>query len=100
MRNASPLMFDDDQYIEQPRRCCHDATEVTGQYRRGVVVTKGRPALIATGFPHGGVRMWFRTVRGDTRIASLSSNWLATRSSPPDWIIYSHLMNQSPEFSR
>ncbi|MGB5518779.1 MAG: hypothetical protein WBO73_09990 [Gammaproteobacteria bacterium] len=49
MDNPLRMMFAHDQYIEQPKRCLNDDTEVTGQYTEALIANKGRPALIATG---------------------------------------------------
>ena len=49
MYDAAGLVFDDNQNVEQPKRCCHDDTEVTSEDRYGMIANKGRPALIATG---------------------------------------------------
>jgi hypothetical protein len=48
MYNAAGLVFDYDQYIEQPKRCCNDHTKVTGHYGCRMVANKGGPELIAT----------------------------------------------------
>jgi len=48
MHNASGVVFDNNQYVEQPKRCRHDNTEVTGHYGRRMISNKGGPALIAT----------------------------------------------------
>jgi hypothetical protein len=45
MHDPSGLMFDNNQDVEQPKRCCHDDTEVTGQNRCCMVSNKGRPAF-------------------------------------------------------
>ena len=48
VHNPSGLVFDNHEYVEQPKRCRHDNTEVSGQYRRRMIANKGGPALIAT----------------------------------------------------
>jgi hypothetical protein len=84
MHDPPRLVLDYDQYVEQSKGCCHDNRKVTDHYGRGVVANKDRPTLITTGLPRGPIGMYFRTVRGDTRSPSLSSNSLAIRSSPQD----------------
>ncbi len=41
IHNPSCLVFDNDQYVEQPKRCCNDNTKVAGQYGCRMVVNKG-----------------------------------------------------------
>jgi hypothetical protein len=45
--NLPGLMFDDYEDVEQSESCGYDDTEITGQKGRGMIVKKGRPALIA-----------------------------------------------------
>jgi len=49
VHNPPGLVFDNDQYVEQPQCCRHNDSEITGQYGRRMVAHKGGPALIATG---------------------------------------------------
>jgi len=56
VHNPSGLVFDNHEYVEQPKRCRHDNTEVTGQYRRRMIANKDGPALIATRLSPAGVR--------------------------------------------
>ena len=48
MHNPTGMVFDNDQDVEQPKRCRHDDAEVTGQYGCRMIVNKGGPALITT----------------------------------------------------
>jgi len=41
-------MFDGYKDVEHPERCSNDDTKVTGQYGRGMIANKDRPAMIAT----------------------------------------------------
>jgi hypothetical protein len=41
MQNPTRMMFDYDQYIEQPKVCCHDITEVAGEDRCCMIANKG-----------------------------------------------------------
>ena len=79
---SAAAVLDDHEHVEQSE-CRRDRDEeVTGDDRVRVIAQEGRPTLIATRRPGGRFGMYFRTVRGETRMPSFSSNSLAMRSSP------------------
>ncbi len=81
------------EHQEEAKRGRHHDTEITGDDRLGMVADKGPPALRRATVRPPAIQMpgrYFRTVRGDTRRPSLSSNSLAIRSWPQvgfSWLI-------------
>ena len=77
----------DYKHIEKLECRCNHGQKITGNDCLGMIGHEGGPALIATRLSAWALGMYFRTVRAETRIPSLSKSSLAMRSSPQDGLL-------------
>lgn len=82
VRKPASAVFDDHEDVQQSESGRHGDKEVTRQNSPRVILQERRPALITSSLPSDPFGMYLPTVRGETRIPSLTSSSFAIRSSP------------------
>src|SRR5215831_6697075 len=91
-------VLDDDEHVEHPERLCDGNEEIARQYRLGVILQEGRPALIATKLPGRPLRHVLSDRPRRYADPELEPQLVCNALFTPRYVLNSHTPDQSPKF--